>query len=341
MRTALAGFYVEGNGGSWNPGAGGDDWIGGSGGCGGKCGGGGSCCGDCGCKGGGGSCGGKPSGGGGSSSGGLRHLPLIPDYDGQIWDRPHVEGGDGDGGTPTAACKPCCCCIEDVQFNYGGPVTEGPWYQPWHKVTYSVYVTMTWECGGCLAINEPTCGMEWYEIKKSPYARPSGYPAADWNDKQWNDAGKSIHGKQEQADWKKFQDQILPPIGRGWDIVSDAPGFPTNWLTPLLTSPIKDQVALAWMRFSSGCVGCPSCCLAMLIDYRRYPIMLRVKGPVCGGRCIRPGVVPVMGVSPEISQIFDFGTNALIPVYGQGVVTGVDVEVMFDSIEDMGLEEVY
>jgi len=79
----------------------------------------------------------------------------------------------------------------------------------------------------------------------------------------------------------------------------------------------------------------------MLIDYRRYPIMLRVKGPACGGRCIRPGVVPVMGVSPEISHIFDFGTNALIPVYGQGVVTGVDVEVMFDSIEDMGLEEVY
>ena len=38
MRTALAGFYVEGNGGSWNPGAGGDDWIGGGGGCGGDCG---------------------------------------------------------------------------------------------------------------------------------------------------------------------------------------------------------------------------------------------------------------------------------------------------------------
>ena len=86
MRTALAGFYVEGNGGSWNPGAVGDDWIGGGGGCGGDCGCGGSCGGDCGCEGGGGSCGGKPSGGGGSLNGGSGQLPLIPDYDGEIWD---------------------------------------------------------------------------------------------------------------------------------------------------------------------------------------------------------------------------------------------------------------
>jgi hypothetical protein len=95
MRTALASFYVEGNGGSWNPGAVGDDWIGGGGGCGGDCGCGGSCGGDCGCEGGGGSCGGKPSGGcgdqpSGGPSGGSGQLPLIPDYDGQIWDGPRT-----------------------------------------------------------------------------------------------------------------------------------------------------------------------------------------------------------------------------------------------------------
>jgi hypothetical protein len=81
MRTALAGFHLEGNGGSWNPGAGGDDWSGGGGGCGGGCG----CGGDCGCKGGGGSCGGKPSDGGDGPGGGAGPLPLIPDYDGEIW----------------------------------------------------------------------------------------------------------------------------------------------------------------------------------------------------------------------------------------------------------------
>ncbi len=93
MRTALAGFHLEGNGGSWNPGAGVDGWTGGGGGCGGDCGCGGSCGGDCGCKGGGGSCGGKPSGGGGGKpsdggvglGGGSGQLPLIPDYDGEIW----------------------------------------------------------------------------------------------------------------------------------------------------------------------------------------------------------------------------------------------------------------
>ncbi len=102
MRTALAGFHLEGNGGSWNPGAGGDAWSGGGGGCGGDCGCGGQCGGDCGCKGGGASCGGKPSGGfgdkptsgcggkpsggGGSVGGGSGQLPLIPDYNGEIWD---------------------------------------------------------------------------------------------------------------------------------------------------------------------------------------------------------------------------------------------------------------
>ena len=97
MRTALAGFQLDGNGGSWNPGAGGDGWSGGGGGCGGDCGCGGKCGGDCG----GGSCGGKPSGGcgdkptggcggkpsdgGGGPGGGAGPLPLIPDYDGEIW----------------------------------------------------------------------------------------------------------------------------------------------------------------------------------------------------------------------------------------------------------------
>ncbi len=97
MRTALAGFHLEGNGGSWNPGAGGDGWSGGGGGCGGDCG--------CGGKGGGGSCGGKPSSGCGDKptgvcgekpsdggvglGGGSGQLPLIPDYDGEIW------GGSG------------------------------------------------------------------------------------------------------------------------------------------------------------------------------------------------------------------------------------------------------
>jgi hypothetical protein len=101
MRTALAGLHLEGNGGSWSPGAGGDGWSGGGGGCGGDCGCGGSCGGDCGCKSGGGSCGGKPTGGcgdrpsggcggkpsdsGGSPGGGSGQLPLIPDYDGEIW----------------------------------------------------------------------------------------------------------------------------------------------------------------------------------------------------------------------------------------------------------------
>ena len=86
MRTALAGLHLEGNGGSWNPGAGGDGWSGGGGGCGGDCGCGGSCGGDCGCKGGGGACGGKPWNGGGGSGGGAGQLPLIPDYDGVLWD---------------------------------------------------------------------------------------------------------------------------------------------------------------------------------------------------------------------------------------------------------------
>jgi len=101
MRTALAGFHLEGNGGSWNPGAGGDGWSGGGGGCGGDCG--------CGGKGGGGSCGGKPSSGcgdkptggcggkpsdgGGGQSGGSGQLPLLPDYDGQIWDPVAGAGG--------------------------------------------------------------------------------------------------------------------------------------------------------------------------------------------------------------------------------------------------------
>jgi hypothetical protein len=103
MRTVLAGFHLEGNGGSWNPGAGGDGWSGGGGGCGGDCGCGGSCGGGggCDCKSGGGSCGGQPTGGcgdkpsggcggrpsdgGGSPGGGSGQLPLIPDYDGEIW----------------------------------------------------------------------------------------------------------------------------------------------------------------------------------------------------------------------------------------------------------------
>ena len=100
---------LEGNGGSWNPGASGDGWSGGGGGCGGDCGCGGSCGGGggCDCKGGGGSCGGKPTGGGGGQpsdgggglGGGSGQLPLIPDYDGQIWATNPTAATGGFSGT--------------------------------------------------------------------------------------------------------------------------------------------------------------------------------------------------------------------------------------------------
>ena len=130
MRTALAGFHLEGNGGSWNPGADGGGWNGGGGGCGGDCSCGGSCGGGgaCGCKGGGGSCSGKPSGGsGGHPDGGSGQLPLIPDYDGEIWASPDQFIVDFVVGSHATACTSEFCFFGASEESPEVPTPHNAW----------------------------------------------------------------------------------------------------------------------------------------------------------------------------------------------------------------------
>ena len=329
MRTALAGFHLEGNGGSWNPGAGGDGWSGGGGGCGGDCGCGGQCGGDCGCKGGGGACGGKPSGGcggkpsggcggkpsdgGGGLGGGSGQLPLMPEYDGEIWDwrgNPLLGNGDGNwgggGGLPDTVPDPTpvpdmltqgrctrggrdwrpecgrtsCCCLDKVcvQALPQDIIQLAGITQALCPVKFTKHFRRLENEGN-------SCSMKMHEFDlgsalMATGLRPRGY--LEWNLEDWNNTAN-------HSDWS-----------------SALRDFEANQLADAGSSSIPDNIHMSvgvqfaqFLEIKSGCQdpGCLDCCVMLFAkavgseDASECRISVRAKCAPSGRLvCERPSV---------------------------------------------------